>query len=1099
MEALTRVVTQRVDLAALAQLNRSDAEAAGSRLDLVTQTQVETRTRDFPEGQKRPVMPRGKGLIHKLTQCLSDNCISPSSVDFTGREPKITFSANVERTICESHATLHQHRYLREESQVLLTVGLKRTCTPGVNAGSGYMYAAPGIEEEIFKQQGAWDDKMGQINFYNRLGNLNGSFGTACAYQLAIYYVRYHISPRLLSSRTRDVFGSVPGKKHNESPSAHHSCFMPGELIQRHSKESLSLTYHALEAKDIMAAAGFPNLERVYNRCNDLPSTEFSLDTFWESFAICCMTFCGTGSYAQFEADFLMGLTNAMPLHGKSFEGGIWREAYRQFIIQPNMCVVVSNLVIHTVGYTRFTDAQVIFAAANLQACISRTIFETPRDTTVYMAAPGVNNDIAREALAHLLPDIKEGLAEATDLPVAFWDNCIGRSMLISQFANRHISTTHANYFGEFSGITSTYATPMSGELMGDHVVNMASANWLTFSGSCKTTSVLTADNEIFYVGNMLGPRTPNNFLYWADPGIMMKDGLSDITYDCSSASDAYDLVDYEPLADGLVLNTGDALVQGVWNTALDLVPPLGSLRNASKNQILLKWRNMPSYLMEGEYEIKVWKYAAVNQMRGESKKAKVVNGENVNSRIYLYLKKLRLLREWTGAGEARQSLKSLQEYLRVNKKLTKRQIVAYVASIPESRVIDHEEDEGLEDALSPITSPNIDEDGEDELRQYTVQYHSAYIALELVGAMRALGTMQDVSSMAAMLAAGTVIQAYVDSVPGLQDYSEFTFITTESNEAVTRQGEREAAAEGTRSSRTGSRVVYGSESSPRVWDESIYYSELLAATADLNASAERLREEAEEFLQLYYTGIRRELFFDGIRQMVAEKSETMRDRLESLIEAANIDDSSSRVYTKSKSSLGMSSLAIRVTSGLLRGGIKPGLQSPLALGELLSEKKELARLAQIELAHAKLDSLAPKGKRNKHTDRQGDSKPAKGRVTINLPAQKRETMQGMRNKPRAVGPPELFRPPGLEDLNLGAYGAEATDVNADDSVWREMATADSNEGDTGEQSDRVQMEQPGQKAEPRVAETKEQKGETQPNPNVPAATSNDSGEGGEK
>jgi hypothetical protein len=630
-------------------------------------------------------------------------------LDQTGRFPKLTFAATVYASVTGTSQKLSAENYMASKRPIFMQVSVPQLPQVQVVAQSGYEYLTPGILDANLTYPGSWPDKAGHINFYNRVAPRNASFYTAAALQMSIFFMDHERS-LLFPNVVPAGFLAVPGQNMVNPPLPQHTVFLPHMLTTQISNDALCILYHALEANDVMAAANYPVINRVYNATGNILACAYSSEAWYTAWHVLCQAACGMGKATLFEMDFLLGIVQNHPLHGYCDEGGIWRTLFSQYAVQPNCGVIVCDYNRESIGFVNFTTTQVIASAMTLQSVISRCLYEIGRDELTFMIRNGAPNEEVRGIISSVIDSIFAYYSESTKLELGYWMHYLNCDVGLNGQVDRHISFANLNYLKQFSSWMPTYSLDISASRIGSYdnktVTNL---NFVKFTGHCHIQSMLIGQHHTTIYQFDKAWDFSNGF-YWLHPKINPNDGLMDTVFDGGIADQTNMSTNVINFLDGSVANVGTALGNHMWRDNGDLLPCAGELRTGDLGQHFVIAETIPEYAADGEYVISIERYMPLPAQRGEVTHAQQENVKFTRMNIVL---RNRYHVEYDHFGLNRPKCPDLNALLftfkrwdkyRVNaelKRLTKanrsvkytcKQALADMSSIPRSSNSDYEE-----------------------------------------------------------------------------------------------------------------------------------------------------------------------------------------------------------------------------------------------------------------------------------------------------------------------------------------------------------------------------------------------------------------------
>jgi hypothetical protein len=545
--------------------------------------------------------------------------VNSDEVDLTGKTPKFTLANKVTYVAKgdESGGVIRPDRLFTKKCY--LSIGIPATAELECVQGVPDRYNAPAVKMAHYNVEGGIKDAAGDTNFFNRVVGMTGCFGTAAAMQMAYYYTTGYVLPKLGLGGGVVQLPAVANDNLNVVDSGNVSSYIANELSVRHKAEALTLVYHAIESRDVLASAGYDRtVKRTLNRAGNLPSIEMSLDIFYEAYFILRHSLCGDEDGSQFDCDFLTALTQMFPVHGLSDEGGIWRRLWKGTPVCPNAMVATSTAKAFVGNYGVSRDGAFICAAAKLQMLVARAVYEKGTEVTEMMLPPGATMQMVDEVLMSHVPYICQVLGEATGKMPIFWQSKLANVCMSNDLVDRHISDDRINLLTDLCPFLPTYChTQVSGSALGTVTYDQKRSTPVEFTGSYSIGKRI-AYGQLVYEYDTHSRRDFSNGLMFLDPKINQSDGLMELTVDSFERKANGHFLHETELVDGQTVMEANMLGQYMWRDNGDFKPCEGELRTVSEGTLLLTGYTVPEWAESGRYSISAGIYVSLGRERGE-------------------------------------------------------------------------------------------------------------------------------------------------------------------------------------------------------------------------------------------------------------------------------------------------------------------------------------------------------------------------------------------------------------------------------------------------------------------------------------------------
>jgi len=591
-----------------------------TRVQRVTTESLRIATEEQAAYDSRPVLAAHDALYRKLSGCfITSGDVTQSMIDRTGVRPKLLFALDVETDLESTDTTRRVNTKINLNRKILLSVGIPTSVNLGVCMGDGVKYSTPAISETIFQQDGSWNEKKGQINWYNRIAPLDGTFLSAAFFEMALFYIQDHFIPSVTGRGQPRAFPDVPAYDSKLPIPADMRALMPQELAGRLSTAALNILYHALNASTVLAMAGYPVANRVCNMAGRINRCVFEINAFFEALEALFVTACGSGSRVQAHLDFLLPFIQLLPAHGITDEGGAWRRLWSRYPIQTNTCVAITSHNRQTTGYYNLTSMQLVASAVTMQSVVSRSIFESHRDMMNFICAPACPDSDLTGVLNGVVQDIRCDLAAATGAHVSYFQHYLRAPNARRGIIDRHINPRMINIFKSACPFAASYTLIHSGDRAGQVQYSADGGNPIVFNGD---TRIERGDLEGTFVTRIgLSEQIDlSNGLCWLHPCMNIKGNLGDATY-YGVATENQNMHSSVNLIDGNRLTQGSRIGDYFWMPNNDLFPPTGELRTLSLGNHLVELATVPAYADKGRYTMSLSKYFVVYAQPGELNK----------------------------------------------------------------------------------------------------------------------------------------------------------------------------------------------------------------------------------------------------------------------------------------------------------------------------------------------------------------------------------------------------------------------------------------------------------------------------------------------
>jgi hypothetical protein len=205
----------------------------------------------------------------------------------------------------------------------------------------------------------------------------------------------------------------------------------------------------------------------------------------------------------------------------------------------------------------------------------------------------------------------------ATGLSIDYWYDHIRIGRPSDLAYDRHLLRDSAMFLKNFSPFIHTYALELPGTKLGRHTFNRGSPQPLKFTGDYSTSKV-ESYNELFFTHDMQDDMLFNNGLFYINPKVNWADGLMGMECNGGMTGDNVPISDEIPLVDGRVFKFQDLIADVIWRDNHDIIPTSGDLRSVRACTVLLGGVDAPSWIVKGEYEIRVGKYMVTRKLRDE-------------------------------------------------------------------------------------------------------------------------------------------------------------------------------------------------------------------------------------------------------------------------------------------------------------------------------------------------------------------------------------------------------------------------------------------------------------------------------------------------
>jgi hypothetical protein len=591
--------------------------------------------------------------------------LDPDAVDDTGREPKLTYCAKVHYKVepaQRNSAEGVQHFQKNIFTSVAIPTHGRIKCAKGMPMA----YSSPAVLQSTYNVEGGIRDSGPDVNFYNRVNTTTGCYGTAAAATLAMLFVEGHILDKLQTGGGVIELPGVANDAVNVVDTGHVTSYMPNELALRHRPEVLTLLYHVLESKEVLAEAGYSrNIKRTMNRAGDLPQTTFNETDFYEVMYIVQHTLCADNDGNQFLCDFLLALAQQLKVHGMTDEGGLWRQMFGQMVVRPNSVVAVSRAKAGHDLQVGLSDSLIVGSAIMLQQLVGRTLVETDYSVDKFLLPAGADNIEARRVVSMMLEDIYATLQQATGVAVSFWREHIVSGLLPTNEIDRHLSSDKVNYLGDYCPSVAThYLSAVTGNKMGNCTVDKTSGVPITFTGSYSIDRKFAA-GSVLYEYDLSNRRDFSNGLTFCDPKLNPEDGLMDMEVD-AFVTENLGLTGLALLADGNMLSAGEKLGSKMWRDNGDILPTGGELRTMHKCKTIVTGCTIPAWAEEGKYTVSVGRYGILGPQVGEERSPGMTRRDLVNEELGF---------EYSVLDKDRPKAPSLTQFLRQWRKMNSRAI----------------------------------------------------------------------------------------------------------------------------------------------------------------------------------------------------------------------------------------------------------------------------------------------------------------------------------------------------------------------------------------------------------------------------------------
>ncbi len=524
------------------------------------------------------------GIMTVLAGAFSDVVLGPAHVDRTGLELKITFESHVDCLLSSKSTPEHLKReYTRT---VYLACSIPRIPLLSVGHGPCFPYSRAAMHEMRFMDGLSYGERVGMVDWTNSFGPPGASRWTAAAYQMGWFFVNHLLLPQL-GLQQAGWLASVPAAAHSLPNSHIHDVMLPNYLTYGHSFASLNIIFHACVAADVMHAAGLPPCS-VLNLCGTLPDTPVDADSFWEAYAVLCVSACGSGSKAQFEAEFLTVVVQNFKLHSLSDEGGIYCRFWDNLPIEPNRGVVASDSRrSHSGHYVDRSISFVLNAALGLQTATSRALHEYCGAHNWMILPPGCSNEDAGQASTQVVHELRRLLAHSTGLPEDYWRNSI-HTFRNYDARDGHISRVRINDLRYYSTWLPSYA--FYHEVSKDGAVRCPAGGYYyaELSGDGQMQRY-THDGTHSVDLNLNSTNNPKNGIFWHRPGINPRNGIAQMQFIAASfANPAFpssmrhgaigSFATSIMTSTGAQLNAGDLVGDHAWRDNGDFFPCEGDI-----------------------------------------------------------------------------------------------------------------------------------------------------------------------------------------------------------------------------------------------------------------------------------------------------------------------------------------------------------------------------------------------------------------------------------------------------------------------------------------------------------------------------------------
>lgn len=593
-----------------------DPDRPGSNVKLVESKDVVYDNKKDTSISREVVATPLNGLIAQLSDAFPVFGIDNSCVDNSGRSPKINFTTNVAIDIesSESNNAIPTRRSFGRP--IYYSLSIPRAAIMSVTSGDSILYDKAAVYDKSWQTQGGFKDTKATLNFYNSQALRGGSRYTAAAFTLAQEFITGTILPTLGRGNYRRNYPLVAGHDHREQPGPNYTVFMPSDLVSRHSAAALNMAHYVLESREVLQNAGYPELDRVWNACGELPQVEYTTELFWETFRLIKHAAQGDSLDGTFEADFLHAIIQNFHLHGNCDEGGIWRKLWVERCVSPNAGVILSKFSRGIHGYNSTPISKILGACITLQSCIARSLVETKLNVHEFMTEPDPNNDTVAGIINMMRGVIVDDIAGATGVAAGYWAHSL-KVIQVSDLDNeRHISREDYNFFKQYCPIWASYATSIIGQHYGKHDYAKDKQSPLIFTGEY---GVQIARHGMFAyaVQNMKEGWKFSDGLFYMSHRFNPSDGLSEMSLYGQMKGSQDPISEEVRLVTGQVITPDDYLGDYMWQENHDFVPSPGELLTCDNGPLLLNPNYLPDWIVKGKYKITIGRWAPLSNRAG--------------------------------------------------------------------------------------------------------------------------------------------------------------------------------------------------------------------------------------------------------------------------------------------------------------------------------------------------------------------------------------------------------------------------------------------------------------------------------------------------
>jgi len=649
-ESIKQVVEEAVQKVIASSATVFLDKSSLKNMNLVTATDMSSSALNLENDTTKRTLPPQTNIITKLSVGFSHTPLTPSSVDYSGIQPKVTWVNNVIVHLTSlREADVNKRLQTRLTRTVYCSNSIPRMATLKVRSGSGFTYPSPASSEASYVNPGSYTDSTGVLNWVNNHMSKRNCQLTAAALEMSRFYIDGIILPRLGITEEPIALQPVLGRARSETPTATTTCVIPHSLVTKHSAGAICVLYNALRARTTYGYAHIqPANDDVWALTGNTPAQPFTERAFWEAFHILAFSGCGSGSPDQFYMDFLLGITQNLQLHGNCEEGGIYRRYFEGITIEQNAVVISSKFEASLEGYITHNASEVIAASLTLQSCISRALYETNLDPTHFCLPEGATNQMAEEAMNYARADIEDTLKAATGLSLSYWRHFLNQALFGREgdmlHPDRHIVGNTHKYLGHYSTHLPTYGLPTikknrNGEIF---VTQGASNDFITIHGTGRidTTEI---DGQVLFQLNLSKPHTFDNGLFFLRPGLNPEDGLANFEYGESFSSRSKKHIESEHTLDGREFTEGATLADIAWDDNSDLFPCAGDTRTINAQLSYFTAHHVDPLYRNYSYIVYMGKYVALTgNLETDSKMPRYLTDLKRKNRATLYFENKR-------------------------------------------------------------------------------------------------------------------------------------------------------------------------------------------------------------------------------------------------------------------------------------------------------------------------------------------------------------------------------------------------------------------------------------------------------------------------